>query len=165
MKDVPAQTVSLTPWAFEEFYRAHRDAVARALVLTLGDRDLGSDAADEAMARAYQHWRRISHYDNPAAWAYRVGLNWARSFLRRRRAVAGIYAAESGIVDPPGADPALDRALASLDTPQRAVVVLRLYLDWSVEATADALRIAPGTVKSRLSRALRRLQVLLEETP
>jgi DNA-directed RNA polymerase specialized sigma24 family protein len=37
------------------------------------------------------------------------------------------------------------------------VVVLRFFYDWSVDQTADALAISPGTVKSRLSRALQDL--------
>ena len=41
------------------------------------------------------------------------------------------------------------------------MVVLRLYLDWSVEATAVALGVKPGTVKSRMSRAVARLEEAL----
>ncbi len=59
------------------------------------------------------------------------------------------------------ADPALDAALGELDVEQRSVVVLRYLLDWSVAETAAALEIAPGTVKSRLSRALHQLEVRL----
>jgi DNA-directed RNA polymerase specialized sigma24 family protein len=59
-----------------------------------------------------------------------------------------------GVVEPPVSDPAVATALRRLDVKLRAVVVCRLLLDWSVEETADALRIKPGTVKSRLHRAL-----------
>lgn len=52
---------------------------------------------------------------------------------------------------------AVRRALAALPTDQRAVVVLRHHLDLSERQTADLLGIAPGTVKSRLSRGLRAL--------
>lgn len=41
-------------------------------------------------------------------------------------------------------------------------MVLRLQLDWSVEAVAEALEISPGTVKRRLSRVLARLRDHLE---
>ena len=54
--------------SFEEFYRVARDDVARALVLTLGDRDLGVEAADEAMVRAFQRWPRVGAYESPAGW-------------------------------------------------------------------------------------------------
>ena len=45
------------------------------------------------------------------------------------------------------------------------MIVARFYLDWSVAETADALGIAEGTVKSRLSRGLNQLRDVLEGTP
>jgi len=52
---------------------------------------------------------------------------------------------------------AVDRCLASLTTDQRIAVVLRFHLDLSEAQMATVLGVAPGTVKSRLSRALARL--------
>ena len=48
----------------------------------------------------------------------------------------------------------LARRLAALPEGQRAALVLRFYLDLSERETAEALGIAPGTVKSRVARAL-----------
>ncbi len=48
-------------------------------------------------------------------------------------------------------------ALRRLSPDHRAVVVAKYYLDWSEQQIADGLDIRPGTVKSRLSRALERL--------
>ena len=59
-------------------------------------------------------------------------------------------------------DEALVRALRQLSVDHRTVVVGRYYLDWSEEQLATALDIAPGTVKSRLSRALTHLSELME---
>jgi predicted RNA polymerase sigma factor len=69
---------------FDDFYRACREEIVRALVLTVGHRDLGLEAADEAFARALERWADVSGYENPEGWVYRVGANWARSKLRRR---------------------------------------------------------------------------------
>jgi RNA polymerase sigma-70 factor (ECF subfamily) len=44
---------------------------------------------------------------------------------------------------------------------QRSVVVCRFYLGMSEAETAAALGTRPGTVKSRLHRALRQLQTRL----
>ena len=52
----------------------------------------------------------------------------------------------------------LERALRALPLDQRAVVVLRYYLDWSQEDVAAALDIPVGTVKSRIHRALKKLE-------
>ena len=145
---------------FARFYRDHRVSVARTLALTLGDDALGFEAADEAMSRAFERWTTVSAYNNPEGWVYRTGLNWARSWLRRRKRGAAkdpLLAVPAAGVDRP-ADTDLSRAIARLPHDQRAVIVLRFYRDWSVEQTADALDVPAGTVKSRLSRALSVLQ-------
>lgn len=145
---------------FDDFYRLHRDPVARTLALTLGDDALGYEAADEAMSRAYERWNDVSGYDNPQGWVYRVGLNWARSWLRRRKRGTSkdplIAVAEE--VEDQQIDTDLALAISRLPYKHRSVVVLRFYRDWSVAETAEALGIAAGTVKSRLSRALEQLE-------
>ncbi len=146
---------------FDTFYRTRRDEIAAALAFTCRSATLGAEAADEAMARAFARWDTVGDYDNPAGWVYRVGLNWTRSLLRRRhREDLG------GVEDLARLDPDvsvdLDRALAGLDEAHRAVVVLRHLLGFSTLEVADALDIAEGTVKSRLSRALDQLRTALE---
>lgn len=146
--------------AFSEFYRTTWPGVARALAVALGDRDLAVDATDEAMARAYPRWATLSGYDNPGAWVYRVGLNWARSH-HRRLARRLPFRHPTEVAPEPVSDPAVRAALLALPVKLRSVVVCRLLLDWSVDDTATALGIRPGTVQSRLHRALRSLEASL----
>lgn len=145
---------------FTSFYRHTYPTVARALAYTLGDTGLAAEAADEAMARAFARWSTVHTYENPGGWVYRVGLNWARS-VHRRAARRLPLRDRPVVVQPPVADPAIAEALRSLDTKLRAVVVCRLLLDWSVDETAAALDVKPGTVKSRLHHALRSLESTL----
>ncbi|MBT8165008.1 MAG: sigma-70 family RNA polymerase sigma factor [Acidimicrobiia bacterium] len=154
---------TLAPRDFEDFYRSRREQVFRGLALTLRDRDLAADATDEAMARAYQRWRSVSGYNNPEGWVYRVGLNWARSRMRRtKREVRGFRLEDRPAAELTPADPSLAAALEELPVEQRAVVVLRCYFDWSTEQVAKALGVPKGTVKSRLARALERLESNVE---
>jgi RNA polymerase sigma-70 factor (ECF subfamily) len=146
---------------FERYYRRHAEPLRRALCLAVGDVDLGTEAADEALARACERWDHIGGYVNPDGWVYRVGLNWARSRQRRNRFRDRRPVPERGVIPVPG-DPELAAALAGLSTDHRAVVVCRYLLDWTVDQTATALDIPAGTVKSRLARALTVLQRALE---
>ena len=146
--------------SFEDFYRATRPDVARALSLALGDVDLALEATDEAMARAYERWPSVAGLDRPQGWVYRVAMNWALSVLRRRRR------SKHRLYDPADtavaiADPEVHAALGELDVKHRTVIVCRHLLGWSVAETAVALKIREGTVKSRLHRAHRILQARL----
>ncbi len=167
-RDAPIELVSdidVSPVApdFASFFAEHYRSVATALALTLREDELANDATAEAMARAYQRWDEVGCFVNPTGWVYRVGLNWARS--RRRKFLREVFGSESPEPESrPAAeiDPELDAALAKLPVEQRSVVALRYLLDWSEFQTAEALGIAPGTVKSRLSRALDRLAAQME---
>jgi len=165
MTEPVAGTYAAEPTAalpFEDFYRGGRDRVARALALTLGDAHLAADAADEAMARAYQRWDRIGRLDNPGGWVYRVALNWSLSALQRRRRPARAFHEQGPQdIDAPS-EPTVHAALAELDVRQRSVVICRFYLGLNEAETAEALGIRPGTAKSRLHRALRHLQTRLD---
>ena len=147
---------------FEDFWRTERTSLARALALTLGDVQLAAEATDEAMARAFQHWTRVSTLDSPTGWAYRVGLNWSRSVLRRVRRRPPQWLAQPNTQhDVAPLDPSVTAALLRLPSGQREVVVCRLLLNHSEQQTATLLRIRPGTVKSRLSRAVAHLATSL----
>lgn len=148
---------------FPDFYRVNHLSVFRALAATLGDTDLAREAADEAMTRAFQHWQSVSGYDNPPGWVYRVGLNWARSRLRKTtREHLHETPPERG-VDQPLPDPDVEAALAALPLEARSLVVLRHLMDWSYEDIAAALDMPVGTAKSRLHRVMATLRSTLED--
>lgn len=149
--------------SFDDFYRANRAAIVRALALSLGELDVATEATDEAFARAYERWAHVSLLDSPPAWVYRVASNWALSVFRRRR--LGLHRLYSpDVADAPAvADPAIHAALAELDIKHRGVVVCRHLLGWSVADTAAALGVHEGTVKSRLHRATAVLRTRLRD--
>ncbi len=163
----PSGPIDAVALRFEDFYAAHRDEMARALGLSLRDASLGAEAADEAFARACQRWGQVSAYANPQGWVFRVGLNWARSWLRRvrRERERQPLVAQPHATEDRARDLDLEAALSTLNDAHRAVIVARFYLDWSVAETAEALGVAPGTVKSRLSRGLEQLRDVLEAAP
>ena len=153
-------SVDIEVTGFDGFFHEHHATIVRALSLALGDEHLARDAASEGFAKALQRWRRVGAYDNPAGWVYRVGLNWGRSRWRKTQREVSEHASddiERPAADIEPSDPRLAPALQRLSVDHRVVVVARFYLDWSEQEIASALDIRPGTVKSRLSRALERL--------
>lgn len=153
--------------AFTALWEREHDRLHRALSLTLGDRDLASEAVDEAFARAFARWPQVQRLEDPAGWIYRVAVNWATSWLRKRRLrptrpIEELDRAVRDQVDDRLADAGLSTAVGRLPIAQRSVVVLRFYLDWPVDRIATSLGVPPGTVKSRLHRALGALRAQVE---
>ena len=154
------------PVDFDDFYVREHDRITRALAVTFGDADLAREAVDEAMTRVLQRWRTVGRLERPGGWVYRVAVNWARSAMRqrRRRRERPLYEREGvelGVSGSVGTEPAVGRALRSLDLRYRSVVVCRYLLEMSEGQTAAALDIPAGTVKSRLHRAAQLLRVEL----
>jgi RNA polymerase sigma factor (sigma-70 family) len=152
-----ADPVRLRATTFEAFYASAWDDVYRPVAIVLGDPGLAAEAVDEAMTRAFERWSSVCRMENPEGWVYRVAVNWARSWLRRigrQRILLG----EAASVDHPVFEPRLAPALRRLSPDHREVVVLRYLQDWSEAEIATALGVRPGTVKSRLHRAMAQLR-------
>jgi RNA polymerase sigma factor (sigma-70 family) len=131
-----------------------------SLTLYCGDRFVGEEFAQEALARALERWDRVGVMASPEAWIYRTAFNLARSSFRR----AGVERrARRRLVDVPTLPDASDAialrdAVRVLPARQRAVIVARFYLGLSVADTADALGCQPGTVKAHTFKALGNLR-------
>ena len=148
----------------EDDYRAFVDAryarlVRAAILFGSGEQD-AEDAVQDALIRCYGAWARVSAADDRDAYVYRVLINGiARS---RRRRWHGEIPYQQVPEPPPTDDPATKMSLshsvrASLERlghEQRQVLVLRYFADLTEAQIAAVLRIAPGTVKSRASRAI-----------
>src|SRR5262245_18714360 len=93
------------PADFDETFRAHYSPMVRSLSLVCGDPDVAADAVQDAFARAYARWRRISRYDDPAGWVRHVALNRVRDHYRRAargtRAVERLAATSTRAVEDP----------------------------------------------------------------
>ena len=159
MSEGGADVVGLVLARLRDAYR-----LARAILLDDGEAE---DAVQEASLAA---WRRQGSLRDAArfdVWFDRILVNQCRDQLRRRKRSVQLGAPPVGFeaVAAPletGTDAELDQALAALDADHRVVVVMRYWQDRTVEDIADRLGIPPGTVKSRLHHALKRLRSSLE---
>ena len=155
---------------FDEIYTAHRDDLFRIAVLICGDRARSEDAVADVFAKVLPRWRGGTVLEQPRSYLRRALVNELTGGFRRRALERRVAAKQWG--DDRGQQ-ALDtqvsehdemhRMLGRLPVAQRAVLVLRYYADLSEAETAELLRVSPGTVKSRTSRAMARLRELLEE--
>jgi RNA polymerase sigma-70 factor (ECF subfamily) len=153
--------------AFDEFFAAHYDELARTLAVALADRRAAEEAAQEALTRALRRWRHVRTLDRPAAWLYVVAMNHVRDRWRREhREPHWDLERDSSTLDPSGSVAtavSVRDAIATLPARQRQAVVLRYLADLQLADVAEAMGCAVGTVKATLHQALRSLRVELEE--
>jgi RNA polymerase sigma-70 factor (ECF subfamily) len=142
--------------------REHRRLVG-TLTLHCGDPAVATELAQEALAKACQHWQSVREMDAPGAWVHRVAINLSSSYYRRKKAERAAterfggrrQVGEDGSDRPEPAEVlAVRKAVAGLPPRQRTALVLRYYSDLSVDQTAEAMGCRPGTVKSLTSQAL-----------
>jgi len=154
--------------AFERLYAdASRRLVGQVFGLTadLGD---AQDAVQEAFARAYLRWGRVSALDDPEAWVRTVAFRIAVSRWRRARSALTAGRRFAGPVDVPDLSPdhvALVTALRSLPLAQREAIVLHHLVGLPVEDVARRTSAPVGTVKARLRRGRLALAPLLRDDP
>ena len=136
-------------------YAAERDRLRRLAYLITGRADAAEDVVQEAFARSARNWPTI---DTPGAYlrtaVVRVASDW-----RRRAAADRVGAAR--LVAVPVQQPEVDetwRLLDRLPHHQRVALVLRYYADLPVDAIATAVGCRPGTVRTRIHRALTTLR-------
>jgi RNA polymerase sigma-70 factor (sigma-E family) len=151
---------------FADFVAGSQARMVRLGELLTGDRGRAEDLAQDGYARAYAAWARIRTGD-PAAYVRRCIINAHTDWWRRRTWREQPYselpdrpdrAGQADLGAAVAARAVVLRALGRLTRRERAVVVLRFYLDLTEEQIASELGIAPGTVKSAAARALGKLR-------
>jgi RNA polymerase sigma-70 factor (ECF subfamily) len=155
--------------AFLALADQHLDASYRLAHAILRERADAEDATQDAFEMAWRKWDSLRDRALFEHWFDRILVNTCRDRLRSmsRRRLGEVAAA------PPlsGPDPyrsvherdALWPAMARLTVDQRIAVTLRFYKDFTVDEIAVRVGARPGTVKSRLHRALRDLRASLGE--
>lgn len=149
---------------FDEFVASHGPGLTRFAYLYCGDEATAQDLTQTALLRVFKRWERVSTLDDPIAYTRRV-LTREYLSLRRKKSHTEVPTAEPAITGewPDPADRVADRdelwrALQRLRPKQRAVVVLRYYVDLPHEDIARILDCPVGTVRSHLARGLAALR-------
>lgn len=154
--------------AFVAYYVAKGEMLRRTAYALCGDWHLAEDLTQTVFTNLYRVWQRVERHEVLDQYARRVLL---RAFLdegRRPWRRESPTPPESPTLDEGrwhdrGVDDrlALRAALLGLPKRRRAVLVLRYWVDLSVEQVAEILECPQGTVKSLTARALADLRAAL----
>ena len=167
--------------AFNELILHYQTQVYNLAFHLLQDGAAADDAAQEAFISAY---KSLSKFRGGSfrAWLLRIVSNACYDEMRRRKRRPAVSWDDFGEMDEEanphlvdgGALPEetvqqqelralIERTMAKLSQDQRMVLLLVDRMDFSYQEVAETVGVRLGTVKSRLARARKQMQILLQE--
>jgi RNA polymerase sigma-70 factor, ECF subfamily len=154
--------------------QGHNRALWRVARAILKDDADAEEAVQEAYLRAFSGIKDFRYQSSLSTWLIRIGINEALRLAAKRRGLSAMITGSApALSDDPTIEPPrtpeqeaarkeigrmMERAVDDLPEPLRLVFLMRAVEQMSIEETAAALRIEPGTVKTRLHRATARLR-------
>lgn len=155
--------------ALGELVDLYHSAVYRMAFWILGSSEDAADVTQSTFLSAFENLHAYRPDHKFFSWLYRIGVNEALDFQRRRQGTECLV--ESLPDQGPGPElvtrhgqlqEQIQGALMQLNDEQRAVVVLRHYSECSYSEISEILSVPEKTVKSRLFEARRALRGSLE---
>jgi RNA polymerase sigma-70 factor (ECF subfamily) len=160
--------------AFARLVDRYESQVAAVIVGMLGDGPEAEDVGQETFLRFYRALDQFRGDASVGTYLTRIAINQALKASKRRQRWYQRFLPRDDA--PPEAEPTgnlsddvdtadvqeqVHAALQQIDDKHRAVVVLRMLQGYSTRETASMLDVPEGTVMSRLSRGLDKLEPLL----
>lgn len=160
--------------SFEMIMSRHKPKVAAVIMGMLGDGELTEDVGQEVFIRFYKTIDKFKGDSELSTYLIRIAINLSINEINKRKkrhfvSFDDVYSSESS--DPHDRENSpenrdlkeiLDRAIQTLDSKYRKVIVLRLVNGYSTKETAKILDLPLGTVLSRLARGQKKLQEVLK---
>lgn len=155
--------------AFNELVHGHKDAVFRLAYLMLRNAEDAEDVTQETFLRAYRYLGRFDAERDFRPWILSIAANLCRN---QKRGVGRYWHAlwrfageqigehrsvEGDVIQQDDVQRLLE-AISKLRHHEQEIIYLRYFLDLDVKSAAEVLDVQPGTVKSRLHRALKQLE-------
>lgn len=160
--------------ALEALIRRYEHRLFNYLARMAGNRTDADDLFQETFLRVYKHRKRYDRTARFKPWLYQIATNLCKDhhkYMRHRKHIPLDERMDDAVpmsdrIADPAPDPsqqaelgdvreALERAVAALPDHQRSVFLMSRYEGLRYEEIAEALHIPVGTVKSRMSKAVR----------
>ena len=158
--------------AFTYIVETYQTPVYNLCYRMLGHAESAEDAAQETFLRAYQHLHRYDIKRPFATWLLSIAAHYCIDRLRKRQLpIFSVDEDEETTFEIPDARALHPEAetvngehreqvhamVGSLDSTDRAAIVMRYWYDFSEKEIAEALNLTISAVKSRLHRARKQL--------
>ena len=148
---------------FEMLVRKYQDSVLNIVYSLIGRDRESEDIAQEVFLKVYRSLRSFRQRCQFSTWLYRIVVNTAYDFLRRRRNLVsdeGVLERSAAVCEGPKdallmreREAMIQKALGSIPIKYRTAVVLKDIEGLSYIEISRVLRCSIGTVESRIYRA------------
>lgn len=157
--------------AFKWIVERYQDQIAGTIMGMIGDIDIADEIGQTVFIRFFRSISNFKGQSNLGTYLTRIAINLSLNELKRIQRNRSRFAPVSDLWNQSKtqnfenafvAKELVDKALLDLKPNQKAVIVLRMIQGHSTQSTAEILNIPPGTVLSRLKRAMDNLKLILE---
>lgn len=146
---------------FWQAYREHGPKIYNYLVWFLGNRQDAEDLTGNILIKARESIGSLRETAKTRQWLWAIARNAAKNFIRDRKETVGLDEApemHSPFSDNGHRTIRLKAALGRLEQPDREIIFLREYQDFSYAELAELLETSVSGIKSRLYRARENLR-------
>lgn len=158
------------PEAFGELYELYAKDLYRYACYVLGSRQLAQDAVQDAVCAAFQQITSLRSPDAFKAWLFKILSNVCNKHIaeksRQRNTVPLDETMEETLEAPPSTLDSsfeLEDEFACLSREERQIVMLAIVEGYKSNEIAAILDCPAGTVRSKLSRALKKMRAESEK--
>ena len=155
--------------AFAELYRHYAEDLYHFACYYLGNRHDAEDAVQTAVLTAYRSLPSLRKNGAFRSWLFKILSNCCKDALEKRSRRQGdvpLFEMEhmvSGDSRELSESAALMEALQKLPETDRKIILLSVIGGYTSREIAQMMQLRPGSVRSRLSRALQKLRDSLGE--
>lgn len=147
--------------------RDRGDWLLQCAYLLTRNQESAKDLVQETLMQAWRARDKLARADDPTRYLLRIMLNKFRSAARRRSWSTASLEELSGAATDGHEERddlrAVSGAISSLSARQRAVIVMRYWLDYDDREIAELLACRPSTVRSLARRGLAAIRENLGE--
>lgn len=151
--------------AFAKLYIEYKDKLYRYAFFKLGNRDDAMDAVSGCITSAYLSIGTLRSEKAFSSWLFKILYRECCAILRQKTVERDNIDYQSLELEAEGnglLSVELKEALDSLYYEERDIVLLSVIGGYNSKEIAEILNMKPGTVRSKLSRALAKMRSILE---
>jgi RNA polymerase sigma factor (sigma-70 family) len=159
--------------AFQFLMERYRSTIFGTAYLIVENHELAEEVMQEAMLKVWRHIGSLQHQERFKIWLLRIVSNEARNqFKKKRVPVISLDEVPEQVVECNLDERIIQREdhevlkqlLSKLTPNQKEVITLRYFAELTIPQIALTTSTREGTVKSRLSRALERMNTYVQKT-